>query len=532
VTWSLKTTGVGEPLQLRESVAGFAGSSPWRWRLLWGLILLAVLIASRVPLVPRYLITFDEINFALSIDNFNPRAHQPQPPGYPLFVGLLKILASAIPNVETVFLVAALLLSAASLVLLWMVGAHMWGRIGGLIAALLLLCNPPFWLSALTNPVRLALSSGAAGTALCLFLALQRRSGSWLVAAAGVLGVAAGFRPTLAVEMAPLLLWTAVSLRLRPKTALAALGVGALAVMSWLPILITASGGLAAWDQLLRTYTADQTSATSLLAGAPLPAGLHMAAEAVIWSGLGVLTWIWVVPAALRRSPHLVRDTLGSPFLMLWFLPSLAMSAIFHVGDPDQTLTIIPVTCLVGARVLSSFDAPSSLRVRTILIGIALSLNVFLFFKPISKIAKAATYKAVQLQDRYIRGLVDGAAAVRDPDGVTVIFPPDIPGWRNLSYLAPAVRVFAVLSVGPSPYTVIRLHQRRGEIVTKPSDVFPVAACGAMAIPDPQAVAADASGATVHASRSGGLWRFPARPGTSVQSHGFRFRAERQPCLD
>jgi hypothetical protein len=478
------------------------------------------------------LITFDEINFALSIDDFNPRAHQPQPPGYPLFVGLLKLLASAIPNIETVFLVAALLLSAASLVLLWMVGAQMWGRTGGLIAAVLLVCNPPFWLSALTNPVRLALSSGAAGTALCLFLALRRRSGFWFVAASGVLAVAAGFRPTLAIEMAPLLLWTAVSLRLRPKTVLAALAIGTLAVMLWLPILIAAGGGLAAWHQLLSTYAADQTSATSVLAGAPVPAALHMAAEAIIWSCLGVLTWIWAVPAARRRRPQVVRDTLGSPFLMLWFLPSLAMSAIFHVGDPDQTLTIIPVTCLMGARVLSSFDAPGSWRARSILIGVALSLNVFLFFKPISKIAKASTYRAVQIQDRYMRGLVDGAAAVRNPDGVTVIFPPNIPGWRNLSYLAPAVRVFAVLSTGPSPYTVIRVHERRGEIWSNPSEVFPVAACGAMAIPDSQAAAADASGATVQASRSGGLWLFPAHPGTSVRWRAFRFVAANQPCGD
>ncbi|HLK48842.1 MAG TPA: glycosyltransferase family 39 protein [Bryobacteraceae bacterium] len=515
MTGSIKTESAREPLALRAAGWRIVGLPQWR-RLLWGGVLLAVLLVSRVPLAPRYLITFDEINFALSIDHFAPGAHQPQPPGYPLFVGLLKLLAFAIPSVETVFLAAALLLSMASLVLLWMVGARMWGRSGGLIAALLLLCNPPFWFSALTNPVRLALSSGAAGTALCLLVALRRRSGRWCVVATAVLGVAGGFRPTLLVEMAPLLLWTVVSLRLSWKTILAAAGAGTLAVMTWLPPLISASGGLESFYQMLRSYTVAQTHATSLLTGALLPAALHMAAEAIIWSCLGVLTWVWALPSALRRRPHLVRETLGSPFLMLWFLPSLAMSAIFHVGDPDQTLTIIPVTCLVGACVLSAFGGGSSVRSRSMLIGLALFLNVFLFFKPISKIAKASTYKVVTLQDGYIRGLVDGARAIQDPGGVTVIFPPDTSGWRNVSYYVPGARL-----VVADPQT--------GGVVNGRSDVVRVPACGVIAVADERAVGADASGVSVPASQSGRLLVFRARARAVVHSRGISFVAD-EPC--
>ena len=78
---------------------------------IWFLALCAVLVVSRWMTFPRYLITFDEINFALAVERFNPIMHQPQPPGYPLFVALLKLLSLIIPKIETVFFIAALVIA-------------------------------------------------------------------------------------------------------------------------------------------------------------------------------------------------------------------------------------------------------------------------------------------------------------------------------------------------------------------------------------------------------------------------------------
>jgi hypothetical protein len=51
-------------------------------------------------------------------------------------------------------------------------------------------------------------------------MALQRQSSYWFVAAA-LLGLAAGLRPTLVILLIPLRLWTAISLHLNRKTAVA-----------------------------------------------------------------------------------------------------------------------------------------------------------------------------------------------------------------------------------------------------------------------------------------------------------------------
>ena len=144
MTWSLKPVRVVEVHSRAAADVSRFQSEDRRWRILWGLFFIAALLISRVPLAPRHLITFDEINFALSIEKFDPAAHQPQPPGYPLFVGLIKLLSLFVPKVETVFLAAALLLSIAALALLWILGEELLGKRWGVVPPLLLLWNPPF----------------------------------------------------------------------------------------------------------------------------------------------------------------------------------------------------------------------------------------------------------------------------------------------------------------------------------------------------------------------------------------------------
>src|SRR5687767_2046271 len=93
----------------------------------WFVLLVGALVVSRWALAPRYLITFDAINFALAVREFNPALHQPQPPGYPLFVALLKLLSFCLPTIETVFLGAGLIVSIVGLVFVWKMGEAIGG---------------------------------------------------------------------------------------------------------------------------------------------------------------------------------------------------------------------------------------------------------------------------------------------------------------------------------------------------------------------------------------------------------------------
>ena len=66
--------------------------SPRAAPLLLLVLLAGVVAATRLPLAPPYLFSFDNVNLALALERFDPRLHQPQPPGYPLFVGQARLL--------------------------------------------------------------------------------------------------------------------------------------------------------------------------------------------------------------------------------------------------------------------------------------------------------------------------------------------------------------------------------------------------------------------------------------------------------
>ncbi len=412
-------------------------------RLAGFLLLLGALIATRLPLMPKYLITFDAINFALAIGRFDPSLHQPQPPGYPAFVLLLRAIACFVPGIETVFSVAALLSSWLALILVQWLGALMINEKAGWITALLLLFNPSFWLAALTNPIRLWLAIGAVMTLIAAkFMERPALSVKAFYAAAIILGTISGFRPVLPALLLPVVALAAWRHRIRPLHWILAGIVGAAAAAGWFAFAAASVGGVEHYIQVLLDYNQQQTEPTSLFFGAMPGVAVYMALQAVTWTGLGVLSWIWAVPFARRTAPLLAKH--DKWLLLVWFCPAFLFYATVHVGDPDHTLSIIPVTCLLGAAVLLRAVSEKAPRVRFGVIAAAIALNVFLFYKPISKVTKPATYTPVAWLDGHIRTLIDGLRAAGTPGSVTAVFYERTTGWRNLSYYCPNIPVLVM----------------------------------------------------------------------------------------
>ena len=90
-----------------------------RWKIAFAMGIAAAVAASRAIYAPKFLVNFDAANFALAIREFNPGLDQPQPPGYPLFVMLLKLLDLALRDARLDLLVAGLIGSIAAVLLLW-----------------------------------------------------------------------------------------------------------------------------------------------------------------------------------------------------------------------------------------------------------------------------------------------------------------------------------------------------------------------------------------------------------------------------
>jgi hypothetical protein len=350
------------------------------------------------PLAPTRLFDFDAANFALSLEYFQPTAHQPQPPGYPLYVGLAKVIHLLVDDVPLTFLVAGLLGAAAAVLMLWILGEHMFGRQAGIFAALLFMTNPILWQTGMSDQVRIYIAVISIGVALAAWplfedgdAALRSRR---LVVSCLLFGILTGFRPEMVVSMTPLLLFAAVRNKMNFRHYLAAalaLGVG---MAPWLIVLLMRVGGIGGFIAMMRIYSADQASGSSVLFGAGWSAAWKMVASAFWWASLGVVSWI---PAALlvhwgkvREGPKRTRF-----FLLVWFLSLFLFSIAVHIAASGHALGFIPVLCLAGGWVLYSVGRTRGRLLMIPCVILALTLNVIFFFKPYAREVREASYHTI-----------------------------------------------------------------------------------------------------------------------------------------
>src|ERR1700740_2298672 len=104
------------------------------------IIVVALLLLTRIPAMARYL-SIDNVNLALSLEKFDPRIHQPQPPGYPFFVFFARMVNTVFHDAERTFSVVSLLVGAASLCGAYALARRMFSPWAGAAAAFLLLVN-------------------------------------------------------------------------------------------------------------------------------------------------------------------------------------------------------------------------------------------------------------------------------------------------------------------------------------------------------------------------------------------------------
>lgn len=405
-------------------------------------VVLSVLVFTRLPLAPKYLYYFDSVNFALALENFDPSKHQPQPPGYPLFVGFTRLLHLFLPQPEHVLLAAGLLGALAAVLLIRRLTTEMFDGNAGILACALLIVNPSFWFGGVTNQVRLCLAFCSTGVALLAWRALRHPDRSrWLYVTFAALAVTAGFRPTLGVLLFPLVLWSWWKAGASLRRLLTGLLVLIISSAPWMIATIVAVGGIDNWFRLMWSYSNEQFRGTSVVFGASIGSAWRMATWSVIWNGIGTLAWIWAVPFV--RAPWKDRDWREkATFLTIWFLPIFLFSLLIHIGDPDQALASIPVLCIAGGAVLASFLARTNpvrltdRRFQVTAVGVA-AVNAYLFFYPPRGPARASGYNAVVSVDYRTRSVIDAIKELRRDGPLTILHYQGIVTWRQLAYYFP-----------------------------------------------------------------------------------------------
>src|SRR5215813_9314737 len=255
------------------------------YRFFW-ILVFALLLLTRTPVMASYL-SIDNVNLAFSLEKFDPRIHQPQPPGYPFFVLFARMVNVIFRDAERTFVAISLIVSALCLPVAYGLGKRMFSQWAGGAAVFLLLVNPVFWQSGLDGPLRPHLALFSLLTAYCCWRCWngEKRFALW---GAVALGIGSGFRPDLIAFLFPLWFisaWVGTKSWRWMFQGLALLGA---IVLVWTSTLVIAMGGIHTFLGVMLGYAAEQSGRGSVVFGSSIIAWLRQINRLVIWNGLAV----------------------------------------------------------------------------------------------------------------------------------------------------------------------------------------------------------------------------------------------------
>ncbi|MGH2368093.1 MAG: protein O-mannosyl-transferase family, partial [Chloroflexota bacterium] len=342
---------------VEQATAADVATSPSARSLLPLAIALGLITAlSRVPFRSRYLFSWDSANFALALDQYNVAFHQPQPPGYPLYVAAANVVRPLLGDANASYVALSIVASALAVTFLTLAAGRLYGRTTALLAAVLLATSSVFWSQ---GEVAYPYAFLACFTSLVAWLcALIRdgapRAGTLIVLTGLVIGLAAGFRSELLPFLTPL--WLYAALRRdgcwpdRLKAVAAGGAAMVVAVVAWYVPMVQLSGGWVAYRQATGSYYAyfiQTTSGASRLLLGVLENTRALVGFLYNGMGLALLPMLYFL-GRFFAPQRVVRDR-RVRFLLLWLLPPLLFYVTVHIGNPGYVLSFLPALCIYAA---------------------------------------------------------------------------------------------------------------------------------------------------------------------------------------
>jgi hypothetical protein len=426
------------------------------------LLSLVILLISRLYYAPKYLFGFDNANFALAMRHFDPAMHQPQPPGYPMFVALLDLINPFAGDANRSLIVAGVVSSAAALVLLWLWTDQMFGRDAAYLSTALLILHPVFWVAGVANPVRVFLAVATVSTGFAAWRTIRSATPlrAFFVAAA-VLGLVAGFRPETLVLLAPMWLAVGIYRKLGPAVLLVGALILSVTACVWLGPMAVRMGGISRMLHVFADYVRANSIDYTAAYGAPARQSLITVRKAIEWSLGMTVIWIWVLPFVWRRFTSFW-DTPRILLTAVALLPALMFHTLVHVRDVDQTLVEVPISCLIGGVALAAI--PSRTAVIAAVLW-ALVSSYWFFRRPLSADMQAASRSAIRYLNDWTRSTYRAFDELGWQPGTVVIWYDAVVPWRNISYYYPDFPLLVIRGEGP-----FWVHQNQSENANREPD--------------------------------------------------------------
>jgi hypothetical protein len=414
------------------------------------LALFAIGVISRIPFRSQLLYHWDSVNFALGMERFDVRLHQPHPPGYLLYVSLGRLVNLLVGDANTSLVWISVVFGGLTVSVVYLLGCRLFGRTEGVIGALFALTSPAFWFY---GAVALTYIVEAFFVTAIALACLETLRGNWRMAllSALLLGLAGGIRQTTLVLMLPL--WLFSLRRCHWRVGVIAVFLLGLAVVAWLAPTIILSGGLDAYLEASRSEGGSVlanlelfSEGDSLLAwlgpfvrlGMYLVYGLMLALVPILYGvikGLGNVR-AWLIQWLPDDRVHVIA---------LWLIPNLALYAPLvrapgHMFSFMTALVLLAAAALVMlSRDLSGQLSWSITRWTRVLTGLILVVNVAFFltappylFGVRRVVTTTPSWPTIQRRDRCLAERV--AYITQHFDAATTVILTTGPDYRHPDY--------------------------------------------------------------------------------------------------
>jgi hypothetical protein len=388
---------------------------------------------SRLAFRSHDLYDLDSVNFALAIGRFDPRVHQPHPPGYFLYICLGRLLNYLVHDANLALVILSILASAASVILIYKLAQEWFGPRAATFAGLLFLFSPLAWFH---GTVALTYGVEAAASALLGFLCWRMNSGksNFVLPTAIVLGVSAGVRPSSILFLGPLFLFSLRHASMKRKM----LGIMALAATlgAWFLPMIWASGGFSAYFGALASLWRMVPSKDTVYNSSPATS----IARACIIVFIYFLCFGAASLAPLGARWSVVPMDKGKKlFTAVWIVPALCFFTFIFlklVNSGYLLLVAAPACVWLGAWAAEWYDrAAWSKSLKLALIGVCVFANVSIFLA----FPAYCSFRSVRHFEAELKNTQTALPELGAPDKLLIVaFDNHFLGFRHAGYYLPS----------------------------------------------------------------------------------------------
>jgi hypothetical protein len=427
------------------------------------LALAGAVAISRWVFRSHYLYDLDSVNFALAMRRFDPRVHQPQPPGYFLYVCLGRLLNTVLHDANLALVVLSILASCGAAIVIYKITLDWFGPMAARFAGIFFVLSPLAWFYgtvALTYIVE-AFFSGFVGY-LCwrIYCGDER----FVLSAGVILGVSAGVRPSSLLFLAPLFLFSLW--KVTPKERCVGLAALVTTLAVWFVPMIYASGGLKPYFEALFSLWQMVPSKGTVFNSSPATSIARAFTVVFIY-------FLCFGAASLAPLGGLIRrvqaDARKKIFTVVWITPALCFFIFGYlkfVNSGYLLLLSAPACMWLGLWASEWYEASRWLRsVKLTAIGICAAANILLFLAS----PFYFSYKQVRRFEAELEGIRTALPQVASArDTVIISFDSHFNGFRHAGYYLPDYLTVeypeAKLKEG---VRVFAMHQRDTQLLTE-----------------------------------------------------------------